>query len=259
MITLTATPVVDFDVPPGVRLAITSSTSVQDFTLWRTHADGTVHRVLTETGQRIVGGAAIVTDYCAPYNQDLTYRVTADETATADAWMECQSTWLIHPAVPALSMQTKAVRSISSKSRASRSAEFQPQGSDPVFRSDEKRTGIAGTIVVRIAVEQEAALDALIDDDSVILINTPGDPGWDLTWLWARVDVEITNPTGYLGVHDRNVSLAYKKAADPDVDQTPVWTCDIAEATWAAEGVTTATAAAALYSTALKMQIDERI
>lgn len=268
-VTLAAAIVQSLHAPPAVRLTITSTVlSPQTFVAVRVHADGTEHKVMNETGARIISGVGVVTDYCAPFNQQLTYRVTAEGLSgtVTPPRLVSSWTWIVHPAVPALSVRAKAVRAVSDRARASRAAEFQPMDADPltgdnypVFQSGGHRAGLEGSIVLRVAERDIPTVDRLVKDDSVLLINTPGESGWDVRWLWVKADITYGNPIGRMGVHDRAVTLAFKQAADPDVDQTPIWTDAISEAYWATQGVLTDAALEAKYASALDWEIDNRV
>lgn len=254
-LTVTAVNRYTFDHPPALLLTATSSDSAaSDYVdVWRIHGDGTEHRVLTGANPRLSGGVWTGLDYHAPFNQSVTYRVDGSESgSSAAAWVSSSQTWLIHASEPELSVKVDSVRAIADRTRATRSVRFQPLAGGVTFLTDGVRNGVTGSLTVKVSDEEP--LDALLDDDSVVLLNTPGTTGWDLAWLWLQpLDVAFQNPGGFAGFPFRWVQIGFEQSEQPDVDSVAV-TCGTA-ATFAA----TCGAYAALYATCGAAATDTRV
>ena len=260
--TLTITGVASYtlSLPPSVRLTATATTGAPNpvvdgalITLVRIHADGSRHNVLTGANPRFSGGGWSGLDCHCPFNQFVTYEITAGAgAASVGISITSTDTWLVHASLPALSVKVDAVASISDRTRASMSTRFQPVESPAVFLTDGLRKGVAGSIDVRLI--DPYPIDTLLDDDSVILINTPGTTGYDLTWLWVQPkDVQYVNPAGgWVKYPFRHAVIPFEEAAAP-VTESAALTCLVASG-YAA----TCTAYAALYTTCTQASLDVR-
>lgn len=263
-LSLTATNV--FALRPNVKLVAASTTSGSPavpanslLAVYRVHADGTEHQVLTESAPRFIGGAWVWNDYTMPFNQAVTYRIeTAGYSAVSGAVMAVsQRMWLIHPSQPELSVMVDAVAEIADRSTDSRSERFEPIGALAVYLTDGFRNGIKGNLTIRQS--DEAAVRKLFADDSVILINTPAQPGWDLTWMWVHADaVKYSNPGSIIRYRKREIVIEFEEAADPDVDLLPIWSSGDAELYWTGAGVTSA-GVISHYADSLALQTDTRL
>lgn len=233
---------------PQVRLVAASTVGAPSpipnntrVTVSRTHADGTVHAVMTETSPRLAGGAWVWLDAHCPFNQGVTYSITAAGfTATSGVvWLVSDRTWLMHPTVAALAVPVVVISEIATRVRSTRSARFTPLGGPAVFLTDGARDGVKGAITIRVPTSGEHLFAELIADDSVLLINTPGGPGWDLKWLWVQPgDVSFDNRGGVNSYPYRQVTVPFEESADPVVGIEPVWTDDASYAYWGGLGVT---------------------
>lgn len=260
---VTAEEIYDEDVPPAIILTVTSSTSGPNpvpvnspLAIWRVHEDGSEHLVITTEPPRLIPNTWIGLDYHCPYNVPVTYRVeAAGVTATVDVnELACVYTWLISPSEPALSVRVDAVKAMSDRGQGSRAGRYAPYGGKATFHSEGERDGLTGSITVQ--VPDDKAIKKLLKQDSVILINTPG-PGFRIEWLWVQpFQLGYVNP-GYAYWPYELVVIPFEESADPEVDQTPIWTIDIAAAQFAAAGVTVDTLGG-LYATVLDLAINRR-
>jgi hypothetical protein len=250
------------DGPPSVKLTATSTTGgpspVPNNTLidvWRVHADGTRHRVLTEQGPRLIGGGWAWLDVHCPYNQSVSYEVTANgfTAASGPVFLESDTTWLIPPSDPGMAVMVEQVAAVGARSTQSRAARFQPIGGPAVFLTDGYRDGCSGSLTLRVSDEQP--LRDLFADDGVVLINTPGTAGWDLSWLWVQPgQVSYDNPALVNSYAKRLVTVPFEESADPDVDLVPAWVSGDA-----ADSFATSALLLAAYSSSLDLVTDTRI
>jgi hypothetical protein len=251
-----------------VKLTVTSTTGTPNpipantlLTLWRIHPDGSEHRVIAASEVRVIGGAAATFDYHPPYNVPITYRVEAAGVAVVSGpvFVQCGSTWLISASTPALSVEVPQVAAIGELSRPTRSGEFVPIGGESIFINDGRRGGKVGSMAIRLPYELADAVWDLLDDDGVILINTPGTAGWDIKWQWVQVqDQGFANQGQVVWFRNRVFTLPFKASGDPDVDLVNPWNAGVAAAYFAANGIT-AGGTAALYATALDLETNTRL
>lgn len=224
--TISITATVLGSVPPQVRLDVTSSPVVTGpMTIVRIHADGSEHRVLG-VGSLIETWAGV--DLHAPGNEPVTYRATVGvQTATsAPVLMLSDAAWLVHQSDPDLAVLVDKIMSPMQDVRfASRATRYDPlSGGLPVFRTDMRRGGETGQIVIKCPTREDRdAVKALIADDTPLLLSTP----WaEYHWMWVHVgDVTISNPAGQEWYPARMVTLPYEECAAPDAD-AGVWTLD---------------------------------
>jgi hypothetical protein len=247
---------------PKVKLTATSTTGspnpIPNNTLvdvFRIHADGTRHRVLTEQGPRLIGGGWAWLDVHCPYNQAVSYDLTAAgfTVNSGPVFLQSNQTWLIPPSDPSRAVMVQKIAVIADRSTQSRAVRFQPIGGPAVFLTDGFRGGFSGSLTLRVT--DERPLRALFADDGVVLINTPGTTGWDLKWLWVQPgQVSYSNPALINSYAKRLVTIPFDESADPDADLTPAWTYDDAAAAWA-----TYTALDAAYGSYLDLVTDTRL
>lgn len=245
--TLTLTAVNDPSEPPRVRVDVASTAAgplpvpnnsmVQVF---RTHPDGSVHRVLSVANDRLIGGAATVFDYAPPFNIPLSYsaRAASQTSASVTAWVPVtDQAWLVHPSDPSLSVRCAYVDGLGDPKLAARVGVYEVHNSRyPVTRSAGRRSAPEQTLTVGVTPEQLPALTndvgtGLLDDSGAILVNLPPQAGWDVTWRWVQpLDVSIHNPGsndawgGSAGYPYRILSIPYRVVGDPTADIVPVWT-----------------------------------
>jgi hypothetical protein len=259
---LTAVPWFSGGPLPKVKLTATSTTGspnpIPNNTLvdvFRNHADGTRHRVLTEQGPRLIGGGWAWLDVHCPYNQAVSYDITANgfTAVSGPVFLQSQKTWLIPPSDPDRAVMVQQIAVIADRSTQSRAVRFQPIGGPAVFLTDGFRDAYSGSLTLRVT--DEAPLRALFADDGVVLINTPGVTGWDLRWLWVQPgQVSYSNPVGIRSYAKRLVTIPFEESADPDVDLTPSWSSGDAADAWA-----TSALLLAAYGSSLDLVTDTRL
>lgn len=213
-ITISATPVVSS--PPRVQLTVSSSPAVtDDLSIVRVHADGSEHPVLG-VGSLITTWSGF--DVHMPYNVPVTYRaasggLTATSAATA---VVCNKSWLIHASDPDLSVIIRGVGPVAARTRNSRATSYLPIGNrNPVSRTDSPRGGPSGEIkLLSISDAETAAIDAFLDSDFPILINSVSAFGW----MWVQPGNSITEyASGY--VRDESlVTIPFSAVTQPDVN-----------------------------------------
>jgi hypothetical protein len=214
---------------PQVRVTVASSPTVTGpVRLYRTHPDGQVFRVLLEDNATIVGSYVGV-DYHAPFNRPVTYHAETDtqvSVGSAEQWLISDSSWLLHPTFPDLSVVVeKLVGPAAPYKYPSRASRFQVLNRRlPVHRNDYPRGGESGQVVVKCESEDSrAALKALLADDGVLLLNTPNTDD-DLGWKWIKpLDLDISNPGGTFGFPFRYATIPFEETTQPDADAAGIW------------------------------------
>lgn len=270
--TLAVTAAVDFSLPPRVRLDVAATTSGPlpvpggaPVAVVRVHEDGSRWPVLLENGARLGGGSWAGFDYHAPFNQLITYVAQAAGVESAQSvvteLVNESTTWLIHASDPTLSLIPEVVTKIGDLDYESDAQVFDVFNSPfPVTVSSGFRKAAASSMELMVLREDVAAVRALFADSGPILLNTPATDGWDVTWAWVQPGaVKIGNPgadgfsRGPVNHPLRAVSFPFKLIGAPDLDVTPVWTCDDVVATYA-----TCNAVVAAYSTCTNLALDVR-
>lgn len=132
-----------------------------------------------------------------------------------------------------------------------------PVGGRAIFRSEGQADGMTGTIVVRVADEEPTR--ALLADDAVFLINTPG-PGWALGCLWVQWKSQAWQQvTGRKSAPYSLGTITWEESADPDVDLIAAWDFDALTAYLVANGKNFSTAVPAIWSNFDNLSIDTRV
>lgn len=257
--TLTVTAVASVGDVPAVLVDVTSSPAVTDLLrVYRVHEDGTRYRVLTDLSATIITSWSGF-DYHAPFNQAVRYVAETDSLGSAaspEVWLVSESTWLIHPSDPDLSMWVDVVTNIADTSYKDRAQRFQVIGKrDPVTRADYPRGGESGSMSVLCdGPESWARLSALFADGGPVLMNLKPLRGFIKQWKWVQPgDLTMSSPTGHDRVNVRVATFPYEEVSPPDADALPVWTFDDVAATFA-----TFDAVAAAYTDFRAMQLDNR-
>lgn len=143
------------------------------------------------------------------------------------------------------------------RSQGSRAGRYQPIEGKPVFVSDGPRSGVTGSVTLRYTAEQP--LRDLLNDDTVILINTPAAAGWDVQWLWVQPgELSWTNPGVFAGYEFRRLVLPFEESADPDLDIETQWTAGAAREYFRSIGVN-AGAVGALYANCAAARTNTRL
>jgi hypothetical protein len=228
--TISMTASLQFAAQPRVLLNVSSSPSLTAvLRVFRVHADGSQHRVLTP-GRAVLNGAWSGYDYHAPFNQTFTYYaqvgVVADSAQTPAVFMPSDNAWLMHPSDPDKSFPIgKILAPQQSVTRSSRATEFKILGSTTsVIRTDSPLETVEGSFTIRVPVEDIPTVETLIADDLPVLLNGPWgayDYGW--SWIWLK-NIERSNSGGFVQFPTRNYKFDYQVVRAPDTDVAPVWT-----------------------------------
>lgn len=223
--TLTVTASVTAGDTPRVQVNVSSSPSLTAaLSLFRTHADGTVHRVLLPNNSNLIG-SFVGLDYHAPFNQAVTYHAEAGGLVSAESsqqWVVSDSTWLIHASDPGLSVLVEKLigpaAPVKYPTRASRLQVLNARL--PSHRHDYPLGGATGTVVVKCeSPESRALLLANRADDGAVLLNTPWPDGDVPGWMWVQPgDLEFSNPGGFRDFPFRYATLSYEETTQPDSD-----------------------------------------
>lgn len=230
--TLTVTAVMDSNYPPRVAVSVSSSPAVSGrLTVTRTHADGSVHPVLTDQDPVLVTSWAGF-DYHCPFNQVVTYTAaTTDQSGSSSAvFLPSDLPWLIHPSDPTLSFPAELLR-VDGSIKFSSPAKTYPVLNRrlPVVRTAAPRGGESGNLRVKVMREDETAARALFAAGGAVLLNGAwgdNDHGWK--WILPG-ELTITNPGGFIDFPHRWFDVSYQECADPDVDVVSPWNFDALE------------------------------
>ena len=164
--------------PPRVRLDIT--TSATSVTIWRVAQDGIKTLVRTSDGGPlpVSGGSAFIYDPEAPYGVPVSY-VTDTGMRSDTVVLDVPDVWLVHPQVPSRSMPIR-VSAVSDRTAPANLSVRYPLGRQfPIVASDGRRKAATYTLTLFTADAGElAALTALLDDLSPLLLNVPASRGW---------------------------------------------------------------------------------
>ena len=151
----------------------------------------------TWTAVRVPDGiitTGTIYDYEAPNGVTVYYRARgindtasaalASTWATANAtWTDTNSWWLKHPTTPSLNVEVE-VKSLQSYGRQARKGTFQAYGRDDAVVISDTRGPASGSLgfQLRTAAEQDD-IDAIIADESPLLLQGPLAANWDDRWL----------------------------------------------------------------------------
>lgn len=218
-----------FTGPPRVLVNVASSPSEAGLLIvWRTHEDGSRHRVLT-SGQAVLNGTWSGYDYHMPLNELVTYSAQTvggvESAPSSGAWVSSDLMWLVHPSDSALSFAVGTVVSAKSRSKPARTQTFQILNDPlPVIRPTNRRGPQSGDLqVLTDGMEETGALESLLADGGPVLLNSHRKDA--LPWMWVQFgDVQIEPPGGYFNTDLRLVSLPWQECSAPMVDVRPVWT-----------------------------------
>ena len=188
-LTLVVTPDTAFT-PPRIRLDVTDTRDqpATSLVLSRRNPDGHTVPVRTADGGPLPlsGGAATIYDYEPPYDAPITFTVDDPAGAPVATELLVDDVWLVHPGVPSLSQKLK-VTGLDQRTRETSRTLYQVLArDDPIPVSAGARPASAAVLTVRTYTEpQRAALDLLLADDTVLLLNIPAVK----TWGWGPVYV----------------------------------------------------------------------
>lgn len=180
--TLVATPEPLND-PPRVLLTLTW-TAATTATVARQDPDGQTRVVRTADPATLSGGIWVGYDYESWFGESTVYTATVGATTITSSAvsLDVDTSWLRHPGIPSLS-QPVELAGDGSPVRAATRAVLQPQGRQyPVVVSDGRRKAPASTLKLRTyELADKAALLALFDDVSVLLLDVPPALAWGIT------------------------------------------------------------------------------
>lgn len=165
-------------VPPRIRLDVTTSASW--VTIYRVSADGTKSVVRTYDGGPlpVPGASTFIYDPEPPYQEPITY-ITDTGLSSGAVILDVPNVWLVHPAVPARSVQLDLVSVSDRTSVANLSVRYPLGRSFPIVAGDGVRKAPSYTLVLRTSgAAAAAALDAILADLSPLLLNVPASSGW---------------------------------------------------------------------------------
>lgn len=135
--------------------------------------DGTTN---LSSSQRPANPAGIVTD-----------------TVTGAATLAVTDAWLVHPGVPGLSVKLNKITGLAPRVSVVNRGVFQPYGrKTPIVVSDGRRKAPTSQLQVRTSsLAEKTAMNALLDDASVLLLNIPASLGWGVANEYVSLgDVE---------------------------------------------------------------------
>ncbi|MGZ4617182.1 MAG: hypothetical protein ACXV3F_00330 [Frankiaceae bacterium] len=184
--TITVTPTVDTaNWPARVKLSVSASAGETSTTITRLNPDGTTWPVRTNDGNPLAlsGGSGLLYDYEAPYGAAVSYSSQeSPSTVSAQVTVAVSRVWLVHPGVPSLSQPVRlAAGAFTRRTRPVTQGVFQVMGrTNPVVVSDGARKGVQSTLTVLTQSQADAdAIDALMSDAGVVLLNIPTTLGYN--------------------------------------------------------------------------------
>lgn len=171
--------------PPRVRLNVTASSGETSTTVTRINPNGSVVPVRTTDGNPLLlsSGSGLLYDYEAPIGSGVTFSsLESPATISAQVAVNVPDVWLIHPGVPSLSVIIAAAGITGRTRRVTRGVFYPLGGGYPVTRTDGARKSPEYTLTIQTTTDSDrAAIDALLDDASVLLLNVPAGKGWGIT------------------------------------------------------------------------------
>lgn len=181
-LTITATPQ-PHAVPPAVSVQVTdTSGGTTAVTVQRFVGGIAAGTIRTGDGgpAPLTSGTATLLDGEAPFGQPITY-VANTAAISAPVVLNVTRPWLINPGHPSLSMPI-TIANAGTRSRDLRQGVLWPlMRARPIVRTDGQRRAPTATITVRTSTITELdALDAILDDTSVLLLNVPLSNLWGL-------------------------------------------------------------------------------
>lgn len=193
--TVTVTPTVDLvNNPPRVSLAISANAGEGSATITRLDPSGATVPVRTPDGNPlpISAGSALLFDYEMPYGESVSYSSMASpNTISAGVRVTASRPWLVHPAIPARSVQIQAFRQGTGikRTRGVRQSVLYPLGrANPLVITDGARHGVTSSLVLLSSSSAYTqAIEALTADGSPLLLNVPVALGFNLTTRYIAI------------------------------------------------------------------------
>lgn len=258
-ITITAVPEPEHE-PPRVVLTVTSSNSGDNRELAVSRTDSVFGRTKARDSEfaSLSAGTWVGYDYEAPYGVEAHYDVVVDSDVAMSepVTLESEKIWLIHPGLPALSMQLPRVRKIANLTRRVVRGKFDVVGrKTSIIRTDGTRKAPEYKLTLKINThEQLDDLDNILDDTSPLLLNVPVSLGW--RWPSSYISVDTSDeerPTISGSDPRRELELPIEVTERPTGQQIALWTCDDVAAEF-----DTCTDLLAVYETCTDLLTDTR-
>jgi hypothetical protein len=249
-VSITVTPLPDAE-PPQFRIEIATPAgqTITALTVYRT-AEGRTDATRFQPGPgpspRVVVDHEGGWDSGVVYSATVSYGSTTETYTAAPASISPDCPWLLHPTVLSLSRRLDqgtftrmGVVSLGAVSRAANTTRHSIIGARyPVVTKTGPRSGSQLQMqVATVTSDERAALWALLDDQTPLLIRVPDDWGWD--WEDGYYDVADANAERfeqYGPTRQRTFTLALARVEAPagDLQPTRTWADVKAEfATWA--------------------------
>lgn len=200
-VNVTATPEPG-NVPGRIRLDVTATAGETSASVMRLDADGALRPVRTTDGNPLAlsGGVGLLYDHELPYGTLVSYSTTATPSAqSAQVAISPDKAWLIHPGVPSLSQQI-TISEVDDRSRAVSRGLHDVQGRRypvPITDGQRKAAEYRLSIFTRTDAERRA-IDALIDDAGVLLLNVPTGNAWGLGAEYVSIGTSVEKRVGRL-------------------------------------------------------------
>lgn len=235
-LTVTATPEPD-NVPPRVRIDVTddgNEPAITSVTVTRTIAGQTV-AVRSNDGNPLTlepsgdGRLGTVYDPELFFGDVATYSTLQQPDSTSEpVSLDSDQVWLVHPGMPILSRTIRLrIGSFQSRKRAARSGVFYPMNRDTaVVVTDGRRKRPESSFIVSTEDEAEYdALEALVDDAGVLLLNVPPSLGLKIRSAYiAILDIDEQRPSDIGEDILRDWVMPYVEVARPTVGAPAGWT-----------------------------------
>lgn len=265
MSVLTATAEPDAD-RPRVLLRVTGAGSAAQVQLVRVASDGST--TLVPSPVTLSTGAGTGYDYRVPFEERVSYRtVETSPAASGPVVLDVRVPWLIHPYAPSLSMAVPGsydggvhpnfVReAFRTRSRPSSTVEYEPLNRDDTIavRVGRRRARTSEMSIRTYTLEQNTALDQLVEDDSPLLLNVPPSLRWGITYEWVQLGEVADSRLGIEGSHEvREWVLPFKRTGEPVGLVAPEWTFGQIQ-----EAFTTFADIEAAYATFGDIELDNR-
>lgn len=229
MTTVTVVPTVELgNTPPRVKLDVTDTGSPNLFaaTVTRLDPDGVWREVRTTDGNPLTlstsgsNRVGLLYDYEAPFGTPVSYSTLQSPTVISSEVTVAETrVWLIHPGVPALSMPIEArAGSFEEEEWDVQQAVFRPMGRKyPVVQTDGQRKAPSSSVTVAIeTLAALAALRALVDDASVLLLNIPASLNFGVATCYIAVGaIRNRRPSDIGSDPYRSVDLPYQVVDQP--------------------------------------------
>lgn len=175
--------------PPRVRIELTGFLG-STVTVVRIDQAGNVTPIRLANPATLDGGTWLGYDYEAPFQQIVTYQATATLTVTSDpVVLDVSQPWLIHPGIPDLS-QPIQLTGVPQKSRATNQGVHNVLGRrTPIIITDGARRAPTFDLMLHTDnADQEDALNELLDDASVLLLQIAYPGVTKTSYQWVGID-----------------------------------------------------------------------